>query len=334
MQGIKRYIEKIRSDKKVQQRIFLVTLIMALFALVMVIQDSQSSEKYLVDQSGKVVGILRDSLASSEDYELNLSIINGEEISNREVQIHKQAVSKNNKKQPSTEENSEMKREAEITEIITGIELSEEKRISLPASLSDGSRLIWSVNKKAVDKGFIFIPIVYFLLVSLVVKSSIDSVRDVDKEARQAIIIGLPRFANQLLLMLNAGMILSDAVENIGHSYTIFGEEYMGFFEKELVNIANKNSDHRRSTAEIINEFAGKYNVKELMRISTILTENERRGSDVIDNLERESKYLWNDRKIIARERGKMIDSKMSYPLAILLVLLIVITMAPALLNL
>ena len=334
MQGIKKYIDKIRSDKKVQQRIFLVTLIMALFALVIVIQDSQTSEKYLVDQSGNVVGILRDSLASSEDYELNLSITNGEDISNREVQIHKQAVSEKNKKQPSTEENPEMKREAEITEIITGIELSEEKRISLPASLSDGSRLIWSVNKKAVDKGFIFISIVYFLLISLVVKSSIDSVSDVDKEARQAIIIGLPRFANQLLLMLNAGMILSDAVENIGHSYTIFGEEYMGFFEKELVNIANKNSDHRRSTAEIINEFAGKYNVKELMRISTILTENERRGSDVIDNLERESKYLWNDRKIIARERGKMIDSKMSYPLAILLVLLIVITMAPALLNL
>lgn len=334
MQGIGKYIEKIRTDEKVQQRIFLITLIMALFALILAVQDSQINDKYVIDQTGRVVGILRDSLASPEDYDLNLSIISDSETSNREVQIHKQAVSAKTGKSAATEENTEMKREAEITGIITDIELSEEKQISLPANLSDGSRLIWSINTSAVDKGFLFIPLVYLVLVSLVIKSSVDSVRDVDKEARETIIMGLPRFTNQLLLMLNAGMILSDAVENIGYSYTIFGEEHMGFFEKELVKLADKNSDHRRSTAEIINEFAGRYNVKELMRISTILTENERRGSDVIDNLERESKYLWNDRKIIARERGKMIDTKMSYPLAILLVLLIVITMAPALLNL
>lgn len=146
--------------------------------------------------------------------------------------------------------------------------------------------------------------------------------------------MGMPRFTNQLLLMMNAGIILSDAIERISNSYRILGEDNMGFFEREMTELSLKNSDHRSSTAMLINEFAGEYNVKELMRISTILLENERRGSDVIDNLERESRYLWDDRKIIARERGKMIDTKMSYPLAILLLLLIVITMAPALMNL
>ena len=46
-----------------------------------------------------------------------------------------------------------------------------------------------------------------------------------------------------------------------------------------------------------------------------------------------ESKYLWDERKIVARESGKMIDTKMSWPLGLLLILLIVITMAPALLS-
>ena len=73
--------------------------------------------------------------------------------------------------------------------------------------------------------------------------------------------------------------------------------------------------------------------MKELIRIATILSENEKRGSDVIESLSRESKYLWDDRKIIARESGKMIDTRMSWPLALLLILLIVITMAPAMLN-
>ena len=48
---------------------------------------------------------------------------------------------------------------------------------------------------------------------------------------------------------------------------------------------------------------------------------------------ERESRYLWDDRKTVARECGKGIDTKMSYPLGMLLIVLIVITMAPALLN-
>lgn len=42
---------------------------------------------------------------------------------------------------------------------------------------------------------------------------------------------------------------------------------------------------------------------------------------------------MWEDRKIVAKERGKIIDTKMSYPLAILLLMLIVITMAPAMMS-
>ena len=333
MQKVKEYIALIKSDENVSKRIFLITLITALFVLALVVRGPEPQGQYISDESGNIIGIERGSLATSEEYDLNLSIIDGENVEERSVQIQKQAVT-GKSEQPNGKEDKATEREAEITGIITDIELSEDKRISLPATLSDGSRLVWSMNKKAVDTGFVLIPIMYIALVILVIKSSIDSEKDDGKEKRQAIIMGLPRFTNQLLLMMNAGMILSDAVERISESYEIFGEDNMGFFEKELVKLAEKNQDHRSSTAEIINEFAAENNVKELMRISTILTENERRGSDVIDNLERESRYLWDDRKIIAREKGKMIDTKMSYPLAILLVLLIVITMAPALLNL
>ena len=94
-----------------------------------------------------------------------------------------------------------------------------------------------------------------------------------------------------------------------------------------------ENEGHRKSTATLISEYAARHNVKEMVRIATILTENERRGSDVIESLSRESSYLWDDRKIVARESGKMIDMKMSWPLGMLLILLIVITMAPALMS-
>ena len=113
----------------------------------------------------------------------------------------------------------------------------------------------------------------------------------------------------------------------------------MSFNDFSLSSILKTTSENFESTAvaitaaSLLNEFAIKNDVKEMIRIATILTENEKRGSDVIESLSRESRYLWDERKIVARESGKMIDTKMAYPLGILLILLIVITMAPAMLS-
>ena len=137
----------------------------------------------------------------------------------------------------------------------------------------------------------------------------------------------------QLFLMMNAGMILSDAFEQICRSYSQHRKEDMTWFEREIIELRESSAGHRTSTAALLNGFATAHNVKEMIRITTILVENEKRGSDVIDSLSRESRYLWDERKITARERGKLIDTKMSFPLGMLLILLIVITMAPALLN-
>jgi type II secretory pathway component PulF len=156
---------------------------------------------------------------------------------------------------------------------------------------------------------------------------------DNGKAERMSILRGLPRFCNQLFLMMNAGLILSDAFDTITGSYAGFESGDLSFFEKELAGLSEATDHHRISTAEVINEYAVKHDVKELIRIATILTENEKRGSDVIESLERESRYLWDERKVVARECGKMIDTKMSYPLGLLLIVLIVVTMAPALLN-
>ena len=133
--------------------------------------------------------------------------------------------------------------------------------------------------------------------------------------------------------MMNAGMILSDSFEMICGSYKAFGKGGLSDFERELISICDENLDHRVSTASVLSEYASRHNVKEMIRIAAILTENEKRGSGVVENLSRESKYLWDDRKIRARECGKLIDTKMSYPLSMLLILLIIITISPALLG-
>lgn len=333
MSQIRRILDQLMVDKKTRKQLFLITLIVSLFILILVLKDQTDTTKYITANLGSIKEIICTSDKSTEYY-LKLKIINGKEIQERSVKINKQAArdAKKSDKQTS-EENKAMEKEAEIQGIITDIELSDKKRITLPDKLSDGSRLIWSLDRRGI-KAYAYIPIIYIILVFLTLKSGMDKKNEDGMKLRKAVVRGLPRFTNQLLLMLNAGVILSDAFDYICASYEVLGQDNMDIFQKELVKLNSSNSDHRISTATVINNYAGKNNVKELVRISTILLENEKRGSDVIDNLSRESRYLWDDRKIIARESGKMIDTKMAYPMGLLLLLLIIITMAPAIMNL
>lgn len=325
--------KQIKENETVRKRIFVITLITSLFILILSFKDLTDTTKYLTVYHGGITGIINDSKESKE-YLFNLKIIKGKSVQERSVKINKQAAkdAKQSEKQ-TEEENKTMEREAEIQRIITDIELSNKKRISLPNKLSDGSRLIWSLDRKGI-KSFAYIPIIYLILVFLTLKSGLDEGKNNNVELRKTIVRGLPRFTNQLLLMLNAGVILSDAFEYICNSYELLGKDNMDSFQKELVKLNGNNTDHRVSTATLLNDYAGKNNVKDLVRISTILLENEKRGSDVIESLSRESRYLWDDRKIVARESGKMIDSKMAYPMGLLLLVLIIITMAPAIMNL
>ena len=64
-----------------------------------------------------------------------------------------------------------------------------------------------------------------------------------------------------------------------------------------------------------------------------MLTENQYRGIDLRSKLKSEGEFLWEQRKKIAEEKGKLAETKMTLPLAVLLAVLILITAAPAVLQ-
>ncbi len=335
MEKIKGIITELKKDPDILKQVYAVTLAAALIVLVMVIKGPEEQGSLVTDSSGNVVSISRHSMASNESYDVTVNIGTGTEAVQKDVTIALRGVSSGSGISAKTDDKDIRAAEidAEIDRMLTELEYSEDETVTLPASLSDGTPVRWTARKQEDRTGIAFIPFMYIAFLIAVIKSGLDKRSDGEATARREIMKGLPRFCNQLFLMMNAGMILSDAVERICDSYRGYGEENMSVFERELSELIAENDGHRISTATLINEYASRHNVKELVRIATILTENERRGSDVIESLSRESSYLWDDRKIVARESGRMIDMKMSWPLGMLLILLIVITMAPALLS-
>lgn len=323
--------KKLHNDKKLMSGIYAVTLVTALMVLALVIRGPEESGKLIADSDGNIVGISRRSMDRSERYDLGIEVGDGQDTITRDVTLTLQAetgggtgIKKNE------EENREAELEAAIDNMISSIEYSREKKIRLPSSLPDGTAVRWMGREQDAGPAVVIIPLMYLVLVALMTFNSLKGDKKSEVE-RNTIMRGLPRFCNQLYLMMNAGLILSDAFDTISTGCESNIER--STFENDLISLREATDGHRISTAQVISDYAVKHDVKEMIRIAAILTENEKRGSDVIESLERESRYLWDERKTVARECGKAIDTKMSYPLGLLLIVLIVITMAPALMN-
>lgn len=336
MDRLKNSLKELIRDKSFTGRLYAVTLGAALLMLAVTVRGPDQQGHIVTGSGGNVVSIERHSMTAPESYDVTLTVGKGSDAEVRDVTIDLRAAETADMRERTGDadaDTEEAERDAEIDRMLTELEYSDDETVKLPSALADGTPVTWTYRKQEDRSGIILIPVMYMILVLCLIKSGLDKMNDPEAGARREIMKGLPRFCNQLFLMMNAGMILSDAFERICASYAEYGEDHMSVFEKELTALCMENDGHRKSTATLINEYAARHNVKELVRIATILTENERRGSDVIESLSRESSYLWDDRKIVARESGKMIDLKMSWPLGMLLILLIVITMAPALLN-
>lgn len=323
--------KELLQDRKLMSGIYAVTLVTALLILALVVKGPEESGKLVADQSGRIIGINRKSLERNERYDLSLEIEDGDRLITRDVSLTLQAAAD---KQAGMGTKAVESREAEIDaavdNMISSIEYSREKKIRLPSALPDGTAVRWMGAERGAGPVMVLIPLMYLGLVILMAAGSMKGDGKAAEE-RRVIMMGLPRFCNQLYLMMNAGLILSDAFDTI--SAGCEGNVKCSSFERDMAELREATQGHRISTARVINEYAVKHDVKEMIRIAAILNENEKRGSDVIESLERESRYLWDERKAVARECGKAIDTKMSYPLGMLLIVLIVITMAPALLN-
>lgn len=150
---------------------------------------------------------------------------------------------------------------------------------------------------------------------------------------RNEIITALPCFINQLLLLMHSGVILTDAFCRIAEGYGNLDEKRKNYFTRQVYNIYVASQQNGENVIAAFCKFARASNVKELARVASIMNENLSRGSDLWEKLAQQSETLWEERKRNALSRIRLSESKMSFPLGILLMALIIVTAAPAMLQ-
>ncbi len=207
-------------------------------------------------------------------------------------------------------------------------ELSENRdgaSLDLPSE-TGGITLDWKLSRSSPFVLVFFLSLMTGLTLYF---SRYDSLERELKRLNSEFCAEIPNMSLQLILLLNAGLVASAAFEelveqNRGSSnplYVLLGEisarcrETNTPFGTELYRLA------RRSES------------REFIRFANLVYENSSRGSQLAEKLEMERNGMWNGRLSRARSRAKQAETKLCFPLLLLLSAVVLISISPAFLQ-
>ena len=201
-------------------------------------------------------------------------------------------------------------------------------RISLPEFLSDGRSVTFGIKR---DFTWIYFIIITLGILYWVYRSRFSKLVKEEKESQESVIMELPQFINKLTLLLGGGIVLSDAMGRIITEYVEIDDEE-NYFYMRLADIKRVVDGTNGSFEKEISKFAMDTGINEFIRVANVLSDSIEKGSGLVEKLDAESKFLWFSRKKKAEEKGKVADTKMTLPLVMILLSLVILTMAPAML--
>lgn len=210
------------------------------------------------------------------------------------------------------------------------------RRVTLPDRLRTGEAITWGAQKKTNTA---MIVLTMILLAVFVYRRRLDPLQKIRRQQMVSVNRQLPEFASRLVLLLGAGLVLSAAFEHIVEESRQTEALAGDYFYRSMDEIYNKIRETNSSLDKEFRAFARSSECsgsgsRELMRISNIITDNISKGAELTDKLQSESEALWLSRKRDSEERGRLAETKLTMPLTVFLLVLVVVTVSPALLEL
>lgn len=210
------------------------------------------------------------------------------------------------------------------------------RRVTLPDRLRTGEKITWSAAKRTNTAAIAFAMIV---LAVFIYRNRFEPLEKMRKVRMDSVRRQLPEFVNRLVLLLGAGLVLSSAFERIveesRQSAALAGDYFYMCMDGIYSKIKETNGSMEKEFRDFArsSEHSGEGS-RELMRISNIITDNISKGVELTDKLQSESETLWLSRKRSSEERGRLAETKLTMPLTVFLLVLVVVTVSPALLEL
>lgn len=153
--------------------------------------------------------------------------------------------------------------------------------------------------------------------------------RQLDRRRRE-LMLDYPEIVNKLALYMGAGMTIRNAFIKMGEDYKKRQKERRRYVYEEIL-ITCHELQSGRSEREAYDHFGRRCQVPAYMKLSTLLSQNIRKGSnDLLYMLRQEADTAFADRKALAKKLGEEAGTKLLLPMMMMLCIVMVIIMIPA----
>lgn len=157
--------------------------------------------------------------------------------------------------------------------------------------------------------------------------------REIDRQLeqrRKELLMDYPEIVNKLSLYMGAGMTIRNAFAKMGEDYKKQQKERRRYVYEEIL-ITCYELQSGRSEKDAYDHFGKRCQVQAYMKLSTLLSQNIRKGSnDLLYMLRQEADNAFAERKSMAKKLGEEAGTKLLLPMMMMLCIVMVIIMIPA----
>lgn len=321
--------------------LLIATLLTTLILIIEIVKMFTFTSGCVTDGSGKIIGISRPKGSKNEDVKITAEVFSNRKVKEIPINIHISGEDKiktkdseykggtKSKIQDKSDKQEQLEVTRELQHAVRALDKEKSKLIKLPSRLKGKERVTWRVDKKLYfPKALLLMPMVPIALISYRMSEE----KNKKNKLKEDIKWGIPNFTHQVVIYMNSGIIISDIIPRLYDRYKVTGGKNP--IEKMVINACERGDNIQTFPINLLAKEAENSGISEFIRIVAIILEGQIRGLDIRYKLENESKILWHDRKKAAEEKGHLAESKLAIPLSLLLVVLMIITAAPAMMGL
>lgn len=153
------------------------------------------------------------------------------------------------------------------------------------------------------------------------------SINSAVENKKDAIISEFPKMVSKLTLLVNAGMLVRRAWDEVANSN----------FEEALyeeMRITSKDIQEGMSIDRAMDSFAARCGIKEIRKFSSIYVQAVNRGAaDSIDSMKIMADEAWEQKKQISKQKGEIASQKLLIPNMIMFVGIMIVVVVPLLVS-
>ncbi len=205
---------------------------------------------------------------------------------------------------------------------------SQDEFLKLPDNVN-GMDIEWR------EKNSFALIFIFLLFIIMIIASWVGVDNDISrkyKERNTILTLEYSEFVSKLQLLIGSGMTIRGAFEKMGKDYCLYRKEggKVSCVYEELI-LCNKRMKDGLSEAESYDYFGRRCSLICYKKLATLLTQNLRKGTDgLVYALSNETKIAFEERKQQAKRLGEEAQTKLLFPMILMLTVVMIIIMIPA----